>query len=82
MENGVGYKSYLIHAKWLAGKETTYSIKLDIKQLVSDQVLLPREHENSAITILGKSDVSPINFAEHKYDLSPIRTIVTDRIIV
>ena len=76
--NSVGYKSYVIHAKWVDGKEATYSIKLDVKQLVSYQGLLPREQENSALIILGKSDVSPVNFDENKYDLSPILTIETD----
>ncbi|MGX2961846.1 hypothetical protein JNUCC23_21670 [Peribacillus sp. JNUCC 23] len=78
LDNWVGYKSYVIHAKWKNGKEATYSIKLDVKQLVSYQGLLPREHENSALIILGKSGVSPVNFDENKYDLSPILTIEAD----
>ncbi|MGE8080309.1 hypothetical protein [Peribacillus loiseleuriae] len=76
--NSVGYKSYVIHAKWVNGKEATYSFKLDVKQLVSYQGLLPREHEKSALIILGKSGVSPVNFDENKYDLSPIHTMDAD----
>ena len=76
--NSVGYKSYVIHANWVNGKEATYSFKLDVKQLVSYQGLLPREHENSALIILGESDESPVNFDENKYDLSPILTMEAD----